>query len=327
MTEGPGRIHFVFVRQGKLRGLEEDFSDGIAAQLPGWQQSREELRVCRGAVNITFFIYRRAHIFMSHGVSDKNYLLRRDGEGGLEINKYRIVGVPGAWMKRKLLRHPDLKLKSEDIAVVGWPRLDALLEARKRRNKFRLPFRKKNLLWAPTLPSPLRGEPYASSFPAFEQYTDVLSKHFNYTISVHPSVRGGGAPTFEALLDADVVIADRGTLVYESFALGKPVIFPDWIVNSGIADLSSATAETEIFQKGIGLHARNIDELVELAHLAKGTDRATRDFIADYIDPNTYGRSYKLLAEAARRIWDSGKLKIGKRVKNPLSERGQLAIR
>jgi len=36
-------------------------------------------------------------------------------------------------------------------------------------------------------------------------------------------------PTMQPLVDADVVIADAGSTIYEAWALGKPVIFPDWL--------------------------------------------------------------------------------------------------
>jgi CDP-glycerol glycerophosphotransferase (TagB/SpsB family) len=243
---------------------------------------------------------------MSHGVADKNYTLRRDKSSRLEINKFHLVAVPGPWMKRKLIQHPEIELKPDQIIIVGWPRLDALLAAANKKKK--LPSRRRNVLWAPTHNS----EPKMSSYPFFSQYTDVLANYFDYSISLHPSVRAGGLPTFDALLEADVVISDSGTLVYEAWAMGKPVIFPDWLIEQDSVALLSyeRSAEAEIFKSGIGLHARNIDQVVEMAHSAHVLDQKSQAFIRDYIDPSTCGQSYRLLSEAVKKVWYSEKLKL-----------------
>jgi hypothetical protein len=295
----------------KLRFLENELSDNISKHLPGWTDSRRERQICEGAVNVTYFISRRAHIFASHGPADKNYTLRRDRAGGLEINKYRVVLVPGFWMKRKLLSHPDVQLKDEQIVIAGWPRLDTLLAASK--SKRRAYSAKKNVLWAPTHNNH-QDEFQGSSYPDFASHTDILSKHFDYHVSLHPSTRGGGRPTFEMLLDADVVISDRGTLVYEALALGKPVIFPDWLLRDwALAESSQLSAEAEMFKKRIGLHAANIDQLIEMAEAVTSLDAKTKQFVADYIEPTTYGRSYELVAGVVKGIWASGDLRVRER--------------
>lgn len=316
------KVHFVYVSGENLRQLEQEFSAGISSKLEDWSASEETLKIQHGAVNVTFFIYRRAHVMMSHGVADKNYLLRNDAAGGLEINKYRVVCVPGNWMKRKLLNYDGVELKEKQIKVVGWPRIDALLAAQKNQKKplnelvKRLnPFRKIKVLWAPT-----HGRESAtpvSSYPAFLSYEDRLKEIFDYDASLHPNVRESKTPTFQKLLDADVVIADRGTLVYEAWALGKPVIFPSWIIKEANLHLGEGTAEHLIFSEGLGLHAESFEDMVKMIKEAKKPDARVQSFMEDYLPKSTHGKSYELISEAVREVWDSGDLRIKRKAMPP----------
>ena len=95
-------VNFVYISDESLRHLEEEFSSGVHHHLPGWQKTSSIVKIRRRCVNITFFIFRRSHIMMSHGVADKNYLLKRNKAGVVEINKYDFVCVPGNWMKQLL---------------------------------------------------------------------------------------------------------------------------------------------------------------------------------------------------------------------------------
>lgn len=309
------KVHYVYVSGENLRPLEKEFASGINSELKNWSSTEQALKVSHGAVNLTFFIYRRAHIMMSHGVADKNYLLRKDAAGGLEINKYRTVCVPGEWMKRKLLNTDGVELKEKQIKVVGWPRIDKLLAAQKKQNKTLTniilnlnPFRKIKVLWAPTHGQESKAP--VSSYPSFLSYEDRLKEIFNYDSSLHPNVRESKIPTFQKLLDADVVIADRGTLVYEAWALGKPVIFPSWIIKEANLSLGKGTAEHYIFSQGLGLHAESFEEMIQMIKKAKKPDLKVKTFMSDYLPASTHGKSFALIADAVREVWDSGDLNI-----------------
>lgn len=305
-------VNFVYVSKEHLRKLEEEFSAGIHQYLPGWKKTTSIVKVRKECVNITFFIFRRAHIMMSHGVADKNYLLRRNKSGGLEINKYDFVCVPGRWMKRKLLNHPEVELDESQIRLVGWPRLDKLLEAQQQRTNGEegssTPIK---VLWAPTHGGGERdGEPPISTYPHFEPYLDQLREIFDVRVSTHPHSRSGGKPTFEQLLEADVVIADQGTLVYEAWSLGKPVVFPDWIVSEGIRLKRPGSAEAMLYEEDIGLHAQDIDELIDMVQAARAPDTKVQMFIDDYIDRDSIGCSFKKIADIAEEVWRSGVLRV-----------------
>jgi CDP-glycerol glycerophosphotransferase (TagB/SpsB family) len=315
-------VHYVYVSGENLRLLEEEFSRGISSKLDEWSYTSAPLKISHGSVNVTFFIYRRAHIMMSHGVADKNYLLRKDAAGGLEINKYRTLCVPGEWLKRRILQAEGVELDENQIKVVGWPRIDSLLAAqREQRKDFKRmvkkanPFRKIKVLWAPTHGQPSK-EPL-SSYPEFLPYEDRLKEIFDYEASLHPNVRESKTPTFQKLLDADVVIADRGTLVYEAWALGKPVIFPSWIIKQANLKAGIGSAEHHIFSEKLGLHAESFEELVGMIKKARAPDSRVNQFMEEYIPSSTHGKSYELIADAVKEIWDSGDLHIKRKAMPP----------
>lgn len=319
-------VNFVYVSKDHLRKLEEEFSSGVHAHLPGWKKSSTIVKIRERCVNITFFIFRRSHIMMSHGVADKNYLLKRNKAGGLEINKYDFVCVPGNWMKRKLLDHPEVELAESQIRLVGWPRLDRLLKAQQERaSSLEEDHGSIKVLWAPTHGGGQRvGEPPISTFPHFEPYLDRLKELFDLRISTHPHSRAGGKPTFEQLLEADVVISDQGTLVYEAWSLGKPVIFPDWIVSDGIRSKRPGSAEAMLYEENIGLHAQDIDELIDMIRTARAPDAKVQEFIDDYIDRDSIGCSFRKIADLAEEVWRSGVLRIKPKVLT--SYRDQVAV-
>ena len=137
---------------------------------------------------------------------------------------------------------------------------------------------------------------------------------FDFSTSLHPSHRRGGVPTFEALLDADIVISDRGTMVYEAWALNKPVVFPTWIIGSGNREKSIGSAENLIFQERIGYHAESFDEMIDMIRSVKTPDERVRIFMEDYLPSRVIGKSNNLLAEEVNKIWESGELSIMPRV-------------
>ena len=256
---------------------------------------------------------------MSHGVADKSYLFRLDPKGGLEINKYRTVCVPGDWLKKRILSDPKLELEDSQIKVVGWPRIDSLLAEQRNLNlidKFRryLHKRKIKVLWAPTHDGGQKTGSPVSSFPSFLRYKETLQQLFDFSVSLHPAQRNGGMPTFQSLLDADVVISDRGTMVYEAWALNKPVIFPSWIIGDGNREKNTGSAESFIFRKKIGFHAQSFDEMIDLIRIVKKPDSQVLRFMDEYLPARTRGNSNLLLAEAVKEIWNSGDLGVKRKV-------------
>ena len=181
---------------------------------------------------------------ISHGVADKNYLWSSDGQGKRLANQRQHLLVPGQWLKRRLIESPAIKLGEDRIHVVGWPRLDDLIGRCRRPPRRLMGEPKRRVLWAPTHNRRKRGETgrSTSSFPAFENYLRALSKLAWIDVSVHPRNRNHHTPNGASMPRADIVVADFGTDRVRGMGLGKPVIFPRWLLADRIAEYLPGSA-------------------------------------------------------------------------------------
>lgn len=240
-------------------------------------------------------------VLMSHGLADKSYLLLGGVDGHRLINAYEHVLVPGQWFKDRLLRarwHPfakyRTKLKSSQIHLVGWPRLDSLFEeGSPARVGERL-----RVLWAPSHNLSGRKDTF-SSYPAFEEYLPRLEQQFEVRVSLHPSNRTDKTPTAGDLSWADVVVTDFGTMLYEAWALGKCVVMPDWLFPEEMLrgrGSQKRTAEGYVYSRGIGNHARNIDELCQMASANQPPGPDVTRFMERILAPEYRGSSASRIA-------------------------------
>ncbi|WP_434566499.1 CDP-glycerol glycerophosphotransferase family protein [Vibrio chagasii] len=250
-------------------------------------------------INFTYFIRQEADVLMSHGVADKNYLSMKDTDGRM-INKFEHIFVPGPWLKKKLLSLDGVKLSPEQIHVVGWPRLDVLLAQRKLYlKKSNVTEKKMNVLWAPTHDYRKRGaeKESTSSYPKFEEYTVEMSQKYHYTVALHPRNRKSKAATESSLSEADFVVSDFGTMVYEAWALGIPVIFPRWILKDRVIKYVKGSAEAYIFENNIGLHADSIEDVHRFISEGKPVGEDVKEFMQEYLPSEYLGQSGRLIAE------------------------------
>ncbi len=255
-------------------------------------------------LNFTLFIRNKADVLMSHGVADKNYLwVKNMCENTYYVNNFKTVLVPGQWMKKRMLKSDKIKLGPDQIIPVGWPRLDILRDLQKKVVK-KLSNNKKTLLWAPTHDGKKRGpdEKSTSSYPDFEVYAKMLEKKYNMLYSLHPRNRRNKTPTMDNLLNADIVISDFGTMVYEAWALGKPVIFPRWILGDRIIEYLNGSAEAYIFKNRIGYHPDSYEEMIEIINSGPIIDQKVHDFMDEYLDNYRCGNSAKKIADTLMRL-------------------------
>ena len=210
-------IHHVLDAAVSYQAVQDQMLDLIDAQLPEPHPTRGDY--VEGAVNFCLFIRPQAEVVMSHGVADKNYLWSSDGQGKRLANQRQHLLVPGQWLRRRLLESPAITLEPERIHVVGWPRLDLLIEQVPARPRRLFGDPKPRVLWAPTHNRRKRGETgrSTSSFPAFENYLRALSRFAWVDVSVHPRNRTDHTPTGASMPRADIVVADFGTTVYEAW--------------------------------------------------------------------------------------------------------------
>lgn len=284
-------------------GVQKQLLDLIEAQLPGPPPERDST-YRPGAVNFSLFIWPESDVVMSHGVADKNYLWTRDSDGGRLANRHQHLLVPGRWLQRRLLKSPTVNLPDENIHLVGWPRLDTLITQVPAPSRSPLGRGKPRVLWAPTHNKRKRGETgrSTSSFPQFENYLLALAKYAEVDVSVHPRNRTDPTPTGASLPESDIVVADFGTTVYEAWALGKPVIFPRWLLADRISEHMPSTAEAYIFEHRIGYHPDSFDEMVDILRAGPVITHEVREFLDDYLEPAYLGRSSARVAAVLLQI-------------------------
>lgn len=231
------------------------------------------------AINIHFFRDLKEddpgiNVFMSHGIADKKW---RDGK---KVRNFDYICVSGpAWVNKML----NEGIPKEKILLTGYPKLDPIFQkpCKKKKNK------KLTVLWAPTHSNSV------STYPKFETYLDKFPSDIELLVSLHPFHKENHKPTLNNLIEADVVIGDIGSLIYEAWALDIPVIFPDWLIKEKVLRKYPNSFTEYIFQNDIGYHAKNFEELIELIYLSQkvGLDMKTEEFIEGIFPKHLRGNS------------------------------------
>lgn len=263
---------------GHYVGVIESMSRPILKHLPP-QLSQLSTTLMPEALNVWFFTEQipivGTTIFMSHGIADKNW---RNFEA---VSHFDFVCVSGPLWARKMIR---VGFPAERLLVIGYPKLDPLFQGEITRQVSS----KTIVLWAPT---------YTKIQSIELLYNELIQRlpteQYEIHVAPHPANTSHHAPTIQALADADVVISDCGSMIYEAWALGKPVVFPDWIIRDTVSACFPQSFEEYIYQQQIGYHAEHVDHLVEMiAHAAKtGIDDAAKEFIDQILPPHLRGTS------------------------------------
>jgi hypothetical protein len=230
--------------------------------------------------------------------------------------------------------HYQIKVLESQIKKVGWLRLDPLISESKVRDNE--PHHRLRLLWAPThnvIPRTNEQTVDAlapSSLPGFKPHVKQMAARYIFRVSLHPRNRSDRKPTGSQLVWSDVVISDFGTMVYEAWALGKPVIFPRWAMDvETLINRNPLSAESYIYRNRIGLHPETLEEMQEILdqiqhkiignQITRTLKRITRiktrrkdasdlrgpgvrEFIAHYVDPAQQGNDAKRTADVLAEI-------------------------
>ena len=309
------KINFVYDNMSQHAGEAyvnaiEALSNPIMKHLPEKDVGYSKIPLTR--MNIRFFNSARINeqgkipvgpndIFFSHGIGDKNYWK------GSKIADYKYAFVPGpAWEKR--MRNTGYK---GEIFVCGYTKLDPLININKNSIKKNS---KPKILWAPThgYHSKNKGR---SSYPAFLKYLDQIPNDFEVITSLHPTSKMHNnikqLPTMKALLEADIIIADAGSTLYEAWILNKPVIFPDWICAKDTMNhfkTDPANFEYQIYSKKIGYHAKDMKDMIKLFDIAlsDGMKDLEKEFIEKIYPSKLRGKAgetaAKQILELANRL-------------------------
>ncbi len=200
------------------------------------------------SLNVFFFVEQAPGngVFISHGIADKNW---RNADA---VSSFDYVFVSGPLWADKLVRQG---MDREKIYIAGYTKLDPIFQGKIQRRERE----KSTVLWAPTHDS-IRE---VSTYGRFEEYLPEIERLYDVETAVHP-YNDEAEITMQSLVDADAVIADSGSILYEAWALGKPVVFPDWLVKDAVTSLWPGSFEDLIYRQRIGYHARDIVELISM---------------------------------------------------------------
>ncbi len=256
-------------------------------------------------VNVRFFSSQRIRqhgkmpvgpydVFYSHGIGDKDYWVAD------KIEDFNFAMVPGpAWKTR--IEAGGYKGK---VWVVGYTKLDPVFNGEYKRNEKTKPY----VIWAPTH-AYHRKYKGRSSYPQCMQLINEIPGDYETHVALHPSARlsqkAGQDVTMQELVDADVVIADAGSTLYEAWALGKPVIFPDWICKKDVVGkFGPGNLEHQVYAKGIGYHAKDMKQLVRMIDtaLSKGMQQQEIEFMETVFPSELRGKAGQKSAEVLMEI-------------------------
>jgi hypothetical protein len=206
----------------------------------------------------------------------------------MSVGRSHIL-VPGKFLQDRISSSASLNFSVNEVHSVGWPRLDSLIEAKSFTSQSKSLFsnfksyQRKLVLWAPThnqVKSKGSNVEF-SSYPAFKPYFSRLGKIFKTRAALHPRNKPfwDKRPTGNILVEADAVIADFGTTVWEAFALGKTVIFPTFLTGERMENFNVGSAEWHLYTQRLGLHPESFDEMVDMIIANPPMDEKTRSFV------------------------------------------------
>jgi len=269
------------VRKGNYEIVDRAHVEPILEHLEGGEIAHEPSSTALN-VSLSWEVFPKADVFLSHGLADKNW---RNAD---KMSGYGHVLVSGPAWKEKLVGQgmsPDV------ISVVGYPFLDPVWDLERSREL---------LVWAPTH----KATSNVTTEGRFSrELLDRLGGGFSLEIVSHPI--GSKRLSRDVLPRAAVVIADAGSTLYEAWAFGVPVVFPDWLVKEAILTKWPGSFEAMIYERGLGWHANSEEELIDLVRNVWETGElgtGVEEFMEGILPSELRGRSGKVAAKELMRL-------------------------
>lgn len=279
----------------------------ISAEIECQELTRTQGRPVRG-VAFSLFPELLSDALMPFELADRGLLKQTSPQGELLASRHGHVLVPGRWMRDRILQDDKFHLPPSKVLITGSPRIDFLRQLQADRevpasNNDDTP----RVLYVPLHENwrDENGLPLSSAAP-MAAYLDQLKDICRLEVREDAPTTGAKQPVTEALLDADIVITDYTSTIYEAWALGKPVIFPRWLLgNRGVAK-APKSAEAFIYDNKIGHHAGSLEDLLNL--ISRGQELGLGDgveaFMEDYLDNFHGGNAAQRIAQVLERLAD-----------------------
>lgn len=252
-------------------------------------------------------------VLLSHSIRDRNYY-GKTRRADLELGRFRRIFVPGRWLRERILGdHPELAVEPGRVVAVGHPRVD-VLRSLVAQGVARPGGLRRRILWAPAqVRGEFEGQPCSiSTNPSFGPFVERLRQYFDVDVSLHPrdrkkatnSLKPDLSPITEQLIASDVVITDCSSVIFEAWALGKPVVFPRWLVGDAVVERFPGSAEAYVHENRIGLHADSFDELVDILKGEPAVGEDVHEFMHEYLANYRRGSASRAIAEELVRLVD-----------------------
>ncbi|MEH6417553.1 CDP-glycerol glycerophosphotransferase family protein [Pseudomonas sp. CGJS7] len=302
-VEGKRQVQLLGDDSENLRLLRTQIFSQIKAVDGGhfdWIQASPDAS-SEGCLSISLFAGVDADLFLMFDLADRQHLHQLQSDGTSVLSNFKKILVPGLWLARSLLKDKKLGLQSSDIVVVGSPRIDYLRSMKEN-------YRRVTTDSTPrVLYAPIHGNWFdpsgnaMSSSEKFSGYIEELGRHCTLVVVEDPRNKVNKKPITQELIEADVVVTDYTSLAYEAWALGKPVIFPRWIVGDAIFDKAPKSAEAEIYRRNLGYHPGSFEEFLTLIEnsneleIAEDVRAFCRDYINNFEESNSASKICNLL--------------------------------
>lgn len=265
----------------------------IQSNLPesvNWRCATRTDTASAGDTTVSFFSDFAADILLMFDLSDRNIFLLDGPDGQPFVQSFKKILVAGPWLQASLLANTRLGLSPENVIAVGSPRVDLLRRLQSKRPRpARDPEAGPRILIAPMPDNWRDSEGHLMSVTQeLKDVEKLLSTRFDVTTVQDSPNRPNKLPITNELLDADVVITDYASVMYEAWALGKPVIFPRWLTGDRVLQKGPKSAEAHVYRKRIGHHPESLLDLFMLLEdfhklgLGNGVETFLREYLSNF---------------------------------------------
>ncbi|MGH1576465.1 CDP-glycerol glycerophosphotransferase family protein [Planktotalea sp.] len=228
-------------------------------------------------------------VFLNFDLSDRRALIQKDYDGVPLASYFKHLLVPGRWSRNALLSDSETALQPDQVFITGSPRIDFLRDLAAKRPSPEGPLK---VLFCPLHSNWFDADGQVMSCDEeFSPLLPMLEDLCTVTKVVDQRNLPGKKPVTQELLDADVIITDYTSVMFEAWALGKPVIFPRWIAGNRVVIKAAKTAEAHVYREKIGHHPTSLVEMRALLEqgrelgLGEGVDAFMDEYLYNY-DPS-----------------------------------------